>query len=944
MSPIRRAPRRPRRAALSRFLVVFAVLVCACGASPAPRALIMRDISFPLRDLRFPSGLRVIVEEDHRAPVVGVFTLVGVGSTSDPPGKEGLAHYVEHLAFRSRPDGKTSVWNLLERAGAAMWNAGTGLDETVYWEVGPKEALPSLLLLEGVRLLAPVSNIAPEVADVEREMVRNELRQSNETGIFGSILSYAQAAVFPAGHPYARPVIGTHESLSAMTLDDAQRFVKEHYRPDDVTMVVVGDVDMATVSRVVERSLPAGLLAGSQIPGRVVSPRMAPEPTEPPPPPPAGPMARYEAALPTPELWIGWSLPRSIDAEGYLDRFAVLAASQELPRAFSHDQDIAGVGLMLVPGKQAAMLLCRVLLSEGADPDRSRERVLDQLVRIWRWDVKQRDGIVTSPTTGKRHVVEQSRGDLYAEQNVDFARLQRSAVTAMILGAESLVARGQERAELTHFSGDPTTYSRQLKAVMGVDAPRMTDFAYRYLTRERARTVLVKPLPGNATPPIEGDGARPVPIDEAPAVFDAEAIRSFVHALGVGAYRHVTLDDGLEVVIGRRAGLPVVAMGLSLHGGSATAEPPGALELMRRLGYPKVASHVTPADFGGHFAKWSDRDEFTYTFEGSAGNVGNMLDVLADWAPSMRVDPDAVAFFDREILPYLEKTERRPEVQANRAFWQTLYGPHPYGRTVAASDLGRLGAGDADRWLDTVVVPRNATLAIVGEVDPVEVEALVRSTLGKWSSATPAQAPPPPPPPAPARAPKPTILIAHRPGATQGEIRFGCLLPPPGASRARYDVMARLLSERVNGAVRFSMGASYGLGAQVVTYRGGAAHLSLTGSVDNAHVADALAVLRRTLILFEQGHFREKEIDVTRWRAARSYAVRYTTNASVVASILATRNEDRDLRAIDAYPEDLIAVTPEALAADFARCQAAPVISLVGDEPTLRQAVERAWP
>src|ERR1700734_340593 len=165
----------PRRAALPRLLVLLAVLVCACGASPAPRALIMRDVSFPLRDLHFPSGLRVIVEEDHRATVVGVFSLVGAGSTSDPPGKEGLAHYVEHLAFRSRPDGKNSVWSLIERAGAGAWNASTSLDETLYWDVGPKEALPSLLLLEGVRLLAPVSNITPEVAGVELQVVRNEL-------------------------------------------------------------------------------------------------------------------------------------------------------------------------------------------------------------------------------------------------------------------------------------------------------------------------------------------------------------------------------------------------------------------------------------------------------------------------------------------------------------------------------------------------------------------------------------------------------------------------------------------------------------------------------------------------------------------------------------------------------------------------------------------------
>ena len=100
--PSRAIPAWPRLRAL---LLLLSVLACACGASPPPRALVMRDVSFPLRDMRFPSGLRVIVEEDHRSPVVGVLTLVGAGSTSDPPGKEGLAHYVEHLSFRARRDG-----------------------------------------------------------------------------------------------------------------------------------------------------------------------------------------------------------------------------------------------------------------------------------------------------------------------------------------------------------------------------------------------------------------------------------------------------------------------------------------------------------------------------------------------------------------------------------------------------------------------------------------------------------------------------------------------------------------------------------------------------------------------------------------------------------------------------------------------------------------------
>lgn len=352
----------------------------AAGNIATTRALTMRDVSFPLRDMRFPSGLRVVIEEDHRTPTVGVFAVVGSGSTSDPPGKEGLAHYVEHLAFRARPDAKTSVWHLLQRAGAGAWNGSTSFDSTVFYEVGPKEALPGLLLLEGVRLLAPTNAIAKETADVEREVVRSELRQRNETGFDGPILGFMQAAVFPASHPYSRPVIGTHESLSAITFEDAEGFANAHYRPENMTIVIVGDVDLQAVGRVVEESLPAELRAGK--PGIKIEPRLsatAPEPVE----TEAVPMIRREAAVATPEIWIGWSLPRGFDGDSYLERFAQARLGAVMAAAQRHDSDIVGASTALIRGKEASLLLCKVSLITGAHVDRSARQALDQIAYSW---------------------------------------------------------------------------------------------------------------------------------------------------------------------------------------------------------------------------------------------------------------------------------------------------------------------------------------------------------------------------------------------------------------------------------------------------------------------------------------------------------------------------------------------------------------------------------
>src|SRR5215831_18570055 len=99
---------------------------------PKPGEVKIRPFQFRMRDIREPSGLRVLVQEDKSVGAVAVVMVVGVGSTGDAPGKEGLAHVVEHLTFRARPTGSMSMWIMLARAGAADLNASTSFDRTTY--------------------------------------------------------------------------------------------------------------------------------------------------------------------------------------------------------------------------------------------------------------------------------------------------------------------------------------------------------------------------------------------------------------------------------------------------------------------------------------------------------------------------------------------------------------------------------------------------------------------------------------------------------------------------------------------------------------------------------------------------------------------------------------------------------------------------------------------
>lgn len=884
----------------------------------------MRDVSFPLRDMRYPSGLRVLVERDARSPLVGLFLVVGAGSTSDPVGKEGLAHYIEHLAFRSRPFGKYSFRRMLERAGAGTWNAFTGLDDTVYFELGPASALPELLRLEGTRMAAPVAKITPETLAIELNVVRNELRQRNETGFAGEVIGALQAAVFPAGHPYARPVIGTHESLSAIGAEDVVRFLQQHYRPADMTLLILGDVDLQTIDRLVQESLPPALLAApSPVHPPARMPAAAPEPPE----PPAAPLVRKEGAVATPELWLAWSLPRSFDKGAYLIDFLERAANEAARAAIREDEDIAFVGTSLMPGVQGSMLVCRVRLYRGAHPERSMDHVLNGLFRVW-W----------SENTPNQQVEE-----LY------FLNQQRTSVVGMVLDAEDLLDRGVKRATLTHFSQDPALYARGLRDVMALDRTQFRDFAGRYLRRDRARAVLFTPpttggaLPDSnalAAPALDEEDTRPVRAD-------ADRLRAITPGAGVSTYRQITLPNGLTAILGRRAGLPVASVGLVLHGGAGSAPDPAATEAASWLAAPRATWHGEPEAFGGRMGWSQERDRKLYSIEGAAGNVGIMLAVLAERVQSMSIDSGRWPYFQRYTVPFLRLAEQKPETIANRAFFSALFAGHPYGRSATGKALEDTSVSVATTWLDATHVPRNAVLAVVGEIDPVPVEQMVREQFEGWKDQGSALAAPSPPSLPGGSAAMPQFVVTHRPGATQSQIRFGCLLPAATQSAVdtRHDVAAQLVQDRLFTELRQRLGVTYGFSAMAIVMSGGAAYLAVDGAVETGKLGPALAVLRGTLQALTDTKVSENELGWAKLRQAYRDGASRMTNGAIVRGLLASRNMGYRFDRIDTYAQELAGATAESVQQDLKACGAGrPTLSVVGPQDSVDGALREAWP
>jgi zinc protease len=204
-------------------------------------------------DDRLSNGLRLIVAEDHLAPVVAINIWYDVGSKHEQPGKTGFAHLFEHVMFQgSRHVAKAEHIALIQAAGGTM-NGTTWLDRTNYFETLPSHQLDLGLWLEADRMATLLDALSQENLDNQREVVKNEKRWSYDNRPYGSWQEKLQAHLYPSDHPYHHSTIGSMEDLDAASLDDVKAFFQTYYAPNNAVLSVVGDVDTNAVQASVER-------------------------------------------------------------------------------------------------------------------------------------------------------------------------------------------------------------------------------------------------------------------------------------------------------------------------------------------------------------------------------------------------------------------------------------------------------------------------------------------------------------------------------------------------------------------------------------------------------------------------------------------------------------------------------------------------------------------
>jgi len=304
--------------------------------------------SIAFEKVTLANGLSVILHRDPSLPLVAVNIWYHVGPRNEAPGRSGFAHLFEHLMFSGSRHVGRDFDVLLESVGATNVNGTTSYDRTNYFETVPREQLDLVLWIESDRMGYLLDVLDQGLVDVQRDVVKNERRQSYENAPYGPSYLALLDALFPGGHPYNGAIIGSMADLSAATLEDVKSFFRDYYTPSNATLTIAGDFDAAAVKASVEKYF-----------GSLVDRPKKPTPAPTLPPAKTG---RYVVSEPV--------------------ELAQVTFGYRTPPAYSADDPIVDVAMAVLAGGKATRLYQKLVVQKKLASDVSASQDSNQLSGI----------------------------------------------------------------------------------------------------------------------------------------------------------------------------------------------------------------------------------------------------------------------------------------------------------------------------------------------------------------------------------------------------------------------------------------------------------------------------------------------------------------------------------------------------------------------------------
>ena len=413
----------------------------------------------PLDQYRLPNGLRVVLNEDHSAPLVAVNLWYHVGSKNERPGRTGFAHLFEHMLFSgSEHVGNNEHFRYVQSVGGVL-NGTTFFDRTNYFETLPSNFLALGLWLESDRMGFFLPALTQEKLDIQREVVKEERRQRYDNVPYGTAFERLLRLAYTPDYSYHWPTIGSMEDLGAASLDDVREFFSTWYRPDNCTLTIVGDFSADEAKRLVEQYF------GDIAPGGSFPPFEAART-------PIGHEQRETFASPVqlPRIYRLYHLPRMGDPDWiHADLLSTIVASDKasrLDRVLVHEKQIAqDVAMYVLPTEATGILLLQATAREGVSIDTIESAIDEEIAQL-----------------AVRNVTDDELTRAKNRAEMDYAhQLETFDARADLLGMMS-----------TYFD-DPTLIERWLDPYRAATPDDLAHVARKYLIPENRVTSLFIP-------------------------------------------------------------------------------------------------------------------------------------------------------------------------------------------------------------------------------------------------------------------------------------------------------------------------------------------------------------------------------------------------------------------------------------------------------------------
>ena len=804
----------------SRSFLVWAVtsaaLVSAVAAPAAqPVAQPSTTALIPTETYRLPNGLKVIFHVDRSDPVVAVSLNAHVGSAREVPGRTGFAHLFEHLFFLDSENlGKGGLDRLSARIGGSGANGSTSRDITDYLQTVPNDALEKMIWAEADKLGFFINTVTETVLAKEKQVVKNEKRQSVDNRPYGHVGAVVAENLYPAGHPYSWEVIGSLADLDAARLEDVRQFYRRWYVPNNVSLIIAGDFDTQQARRWVDKYFGESPAGGSVA-------EMQPQPAN-------------------------LQQTKSLFHE---DNFATLPQlSLVYPTVPALAEDYRALDVLaelLTDGKSAplhAVLVDEKKLTDDITTFHDAGRVAGELwFQIQAFDKVDLDAVQAAFDEGlarfeREGVSEKALARVKTQMEVDFYS-----------DIGSVLQKGARIARYDLYTGDPGYTDRDignLRAVTADDVMRVyrkyikgrPHVATSFVPKGQASLALAGAIRAKVAeePIVQGaenavDASAEAKYARTPSRFDRTVEPPYGAAprVAIPATWEQKLPNGLAVSGIDDREVPLATFELSIDGGRLqdTLAKPGVSALTAQM-LTRGTARRTPSELeealkslGAEIEASSEDERFVIRGQTLARNFAPTIDLLEEILLEPRWDPAELDLAKAATVGAIQNDRSEPTALAQRAFEVVTYGDkhifsrHPLGteRSVAAITMADLKRFHAEK-----LAPNIGRFRVVGAVDQAQVASALADLGQRWAKRDVA-APAWPRPQVPAKA---RVYFYDVPGAKQSIFSFGY----PALRRAdpeRYP--AAVMNYRLGGGgfasrltqeLREGKGYTYGINSQ----------------------------------------------------------------------------------------------------------------------------------